>query len=176
MKTLAKKLLSALLGLTFIATMTVPTTGCSAASTENDINAILTAAQNVVQETDPNAPWLPQLTAAIAEVKTAEATWVAGGAKQDVINALNILAQVSALIPLTAAYSPLIDVLVAGIDVVLNLFGAAPPATVGAVANVHEGRVVIHHKLFGNRASEFVAQWNKTAEATGFTHATVAAQ
>ena len=169
-----KKFLSSILLATVFSTATLPLTGCTPSGVEADVNAVLNGAQNIVAQVDPSAPWLPQFKSAVAEVKTAEATWVAGGAKQDVINALNILAQVTALIPLTAQYSSLVDVLVAGIDVVLTMFGAAPPtAAVGAVVNPHEGRVKLKHRPFGNRAAEFKRQWNDTATKTGLHDAVV---
>lgn len=169
--------LSALLICTLLLTSTVGCVPPSISSIENDINTVLDEATNVLVVADPNAAWVPQLQSAITALKTAEASWSAGGAEQIVIDALNTVEAITAVIPLTAAYSPLIDVLVAGIEAVMELFPAsATPLAVGArlSANPHVGRVKLVHHAFHSRSKEFKALWNETALAnTGLRGATI---
>src|ERR1700683_3502283 len=82
---------------------TLPVTGCSSATVVNEVNTILTEATNVLVVADPGAPWIASLQAGIASLKTAEASWQGGGAVQDVIDALNTIEAITAVIPLTAA-------------------------------------------------------------------------
>lgn len=140
-------------------------TGCSASQVENEINVVLQEATNVLAVAFPGAPWLSQLQAAITALKTAEATWQAGGAVQIVIDALNTIVAITAAIPLTEIVSPLIDILVAGIEAVLAALPApATTLTMRAQApNPHIGRVVIKHRWAHSRASDFKSAWNIVA-------------
>ena len=153
-----------------LVTLPFATTGCTSSQVVSEVNTVLTEASNVLVVAEPNAPWVPQLQAAITALKTSEASWTSGGAVQDVINALNTVEAITAVIPMTAAYSPLIDVLVAGVEAVL---AALPPSTstaaVKAVYNPHVGQV----KLSGKSAKAFTAQWNATAAAHGLVGATI---
>jgi hypothetical protein len=138
--------------------------GCTTSTVVNEINVVLTEAANILVVAEPNATWVPQLQAAIAALKTAEASWTAGGTVTEVINALNTIEAITAVIPLTSTYSPLIDVLVAGIEAILAALPAQPSAAVKAVQNPHIGRVKIRHSLFHSRVDEFKKAWNEAAE------------
>lgn len=182
-----KNILSSILILAVMLVTTGVTTGCSTASTVNEVNIVLTQATNILAVADPGATWVPKLQAAIGALKTAEASWQAGGAVQDVENALNTIVAITAVIPLTAQYSPLIDVLVAGIEIILaNLPGGAAVAVAAAptngvsahvaaqvVSNPHLGRVTIKHHFMHNRTNEFKAAWNDAATANGIAGATI---
>lgn len=182
-----KKILSSVLILAVMLVTTGVTTGCSTASTVNEINIVLTQATNILAVAGPGATWVPQLQTAIAALKTAEAGWQSGGPIQNVENALNTIVAITAVIPLTAKYSPLIDVLVAGIEIILeNLPGgaavavaAAPTSGVSAhvaaqvVSNPHLGRVTIKHHFMHNRTKEFKAAWNDAARTNDLANAAI---
>lgn len=136
---------------------------------EGDINVVLDQAASVLVVLDPNSPAVADIQKGIAALKTAEAAWIDGGAVQDVVNALNILEEAAALIPLTAPYAGLIGVLVAGIDIVLNYLA---PGSVSALRktvalNSYHGRAVIAHHRFRSRSYDFKQAWNQTAKDSG---------
>lgn len=147
--------------------LTLPATGCSESSTVKEINTVLTEATNILAVADPSATWVPQLKSAVASLETAETTWQNGGAIQIVDDALNTVVAVTAAIPLTAAYSPLVDILVAGIEAVLAaLPTSTSTATTATVAlNPHIGRVVIKHHFLHSRVDDFKDAWNAAVKA-----------
>ena len=113
------------ISITIFAAMTpgiVVLEGCtlSMQEIENLINTALNAANAVLKVAEPGAPWVADFSAAITALEQAEASWKAGGTVAIVEAALNTLAAITAVIPITAVYSPLIDILVAGIDAVLS--------------------------------------------------------
>jgi hypothetical protein len=165
----SKKLLSAVLAILFLTATTTPLQGCSAATTVNEINTVLTEATNILTVADPTAPWAGQLKAAVAALKTAEAGWVGGGAVADVDAALNTIEAIVAVVPVTAAYAPLVDVLVAGVEAILAALPAPTAASVSLAkaSNPHLGRVVIKHRLFHSRTKEFKDAWNAAVEKQG---------
>jgi len=138
--------------------------GCSASEIESGINAVINGADSVLKVAEPNASWLAPFESAIAALKTAEATWVKGGVVTLVEEALNTLAAIAAVIPFTAVYSPLIDVLVAAIDAVLSLI-PQPSVTANAMAavpNPHRGRVKLASRslLHPTLGGAIKHQWN----------------
>jgi hypothetical protein len=141
----------------------VSMTGCTPAQAENEINTILQEAASIIAVADPGATWLSSLAKATALLKVDEAAWVKGGAVQDVINVLNDLEGVTALISPLVPYANLIDVLVAGIDAVLALL--LPSSTsvkafaVAAQPNPFKGRAVV------KSAKDSKTQWNKIVAA-----------
>lgn len=164
-----KKLLSTILMFT-VMTMTLSfTTGCTSSQVVAEVNTVLTEATNILVIADPSATWVPQLQAAVTALKSAEAGWQSGGAVQDVISALNTVVAITSVIPVTAAYSPLIDVLVAGIESVLVALEPAGTVSVAYAGrqNPHLGRVMLVHHAFHNRATEFKTAWNDTAKDHG---------
>lgn len=150
--------------------VTIPLAGCTPAQAENEVNTIILQLTNIMAVAEPGAAWVKDAANALALLKTAEANWIKGGAVQDVINALNTAELVMAAIPVLAPYSPLADVLVAGIDAVLALLlpgpAGAPTAVqqqaaeaarlpVGTVSpNPHKWRAVV------TSAKDSKAQWN----------------
>jgi hypothetical protein len=143
---------------------------------ENLINVALQSAAAVLAVAEPGAPWVADFQAAITALKTAEASWVGGGAIADVIAALNAVAAVAAAIPFTATYSPLIDVLIAGIDAVLAALPAPTTAPGAAVANAtqplrahvttlavtynHHGRASVNGMFGKPSVSTYKSRWN----------------
>lgn len=133
----------------------------------NEINTILQQAAAVLAVVEPNAPWVAEFKNAIAALMVAEQQWQTGGTVQIVIDALNTIVAITAVIPLTAPYSPLIDILVAGIEMVITALvpSAAPPATVKATrqGNPHVGAYAIPHRTFHSQSSTFKWCWNQAA-------------
>lgn len=171
-----KKILSFILSFTLFSTTAVPLTGCTSASTVNEINVVLTEATNILVVADPNAAWVPDLKAAVVALKTSEASWQAGGPIQDVDDALNTIIAVTAVIPQTEKYSPLIDVLVAGVEVILGALPVTSSAVTAhaiTVNNPHLGMVTIPHKFAHSRTKEFIAAWNKAAVDNDLATATI---
>lgn len=163
-----KKLLSAVLAISFLTAATAPLQGCSEASTVAEINTVLSQAIVIVAQADPSAPWVAQAKTAVTALETAETAWQTGGPVQAVDDALNTIEAVMAVVPVTAVYAPLVDVLVAGIEAILATLPAS--TKVGAVSkasNPHVGRVRIKHSLFHSRVSEFKKAWNDAAVKAG---------
>jgi hypothetical protein len=136
--------------------------GCTA-SIVDLINTVLNAAANVLVVAEPGAPWVAQMQQAIVALQQAEQSWQAGGAVAVVIDALNTIEAVCAVIPFTAQYSVLISVLVAGIEAVLALFPAQAVQVSKAkiaVPNPYIGRFTLVHKAFKSRPDEFKTAWN----------------
>jgi hypothetical protein len=124
-------------------------TGCTPAQAENEVNTILQEATAIIAVADPGVSWLADFSKATALLKVDEANWIAGGAVQDVINVLNDLEGVCALISPLVPYANLIGVLVAGIDAALALLLPAPTTTAtpmvarAQVRNPYKGQVTI---------------------------------
>jgi hypothetical protein len=146
-----------------------PATGCTSTQVIDEINVVLNEADAVLAVADPSSPQVGDLKKAIVALEGAEKIWQKGGTVAVVDDALNTLDQVLAAIPLTAIYSPLIDVLVAGIEDVL----AALPQPVSAkfaatlAANPHAGRYQIQKRFYRTPAGNLKANWNQVAKAKG---------
>lgn len=145
--------------------------GCTPAEVVSDLNVVLSEATNIIAAIEPNAPWFTAYKNAVAALKVAEQGWTGGGAVSVVIEALQTVEDVTAVIPLTEPYSPLIDVLVASIDTALLALAGllkpikqpapqpAPLAARAALNNPHKGRAKVKN------AADSKAQFN--AGATG---------
>lgn len=138
---------------------TVSIQGCTPTEVENEINTIIAEATGIIAVADPGASWLADFSKATALLKADEANWVKGGAVQDVINVLNDLEGVCALISPLVPYASLIGVLVAGVDAALALLlpapaTAAPAALQAHTANVWRGKTTV------TSAKDSKAQWN----------------
>lgn len=147
--------------------------GCSFSVT-GMVNTILNALEAILKVAEPNASWLPSLQSAITALETAEQSWQTTGTITVIEDALNTVAAVCAVIPLTEVYSPLIDVIVAGIEAVLNYFSPAGVATMKAVADPHLNRVVLKKPhAFQTYQGAFKDQFNETARGLGLTAAVI---
>lgn len=146
--------------------------GCSF-SVKGMLNTILDSLNAILKVAEPNASWLPGLQNAITALQQAEAQWENTGTVSIIEDALNTVAAVCAVIPLTELYSPLIDVIVAGIEAVLNFFA---PATVKLAikGNPHQGRVTLNKPHFAQTyQGAYRGQWNDTARGLGLTQALI---
>jgi len=159
-----------LITLLLVGTMPVMATqGCSGSQIINEINVVLNEAESVLAVADPGAPWVTPLDNAIKALQSAETAWQTGSAVAIVDDALNTLSAVLAVIPLTAVYSPLIDVLVAGIEAVLAALpiSTSLKARVMVMQNPHANRYTLVRHWYRTPAGNLKANWNSVAKAHG---------
>jgi len=137
------------------------------------INTVLNSALAILKVAEPGSSWVGELANAIAALQQAETSWQAGGAATIVSDALNTIEAVLAVIPATAVYSPLIDILVAGIEAVMSAFGLTAKLSTAASAkrplivnSPHYGKAKLHGPSFMHPTWQgaFKAQWNSEAE------------
>jgi hypothetical protein len=153
--------------------------GCE--SIKDLLNVVLASAEAIVKVAEPNASWLSEVSNAVAALEGAESNWEGGSPISIVESALNTLEAVLGVIPLTAVFSPLVDVLVAGIEAVLNAISPAPSTTAApavapraTVANPHRGRVTLKPAhAFQTRAGAYKQQFNAAAKAAGLSQAQI---
>lgn len=152
----------------------VPVTGC-AFSVEGTINVIIQAIGGILSYVGGAAPWVAQLQAALAALQQAMTTWKAGGAVAILLDALNTVEAVLAVIPLTAIYSPLIDLIVSGIEAIINYFNPQAAVTAKAVQNPHRGRVTLAKPhAFQSQVGAWREQYNDAAVGLGLVQLKVA--
>ena len=152
---------------------TVTIAGCSF-SVKGVLNVIISAVQGLLKVI-PASALATSLSNALNALVQAEATWTSGGAPAVIIDALNTLEAVVAVIPFTAAYSPLIDVLVAGVEAVINYFVPATATVTAKFDNPHRGRVQLAQPHFLESHQAAIAkQWNDACDATGLVAAKIA--
>ena len=128
--------------------MAVLETGC-AFSVSGTLNVIIEAVGGILSYVGGSLPWVADLQAALTALQAAEAAWKSGSPAAIVIDALNTVEAVLAVIPLTAVYSPLIDIIVSGIEAVISYFAPTAQAMhalgaktrTGAEHNPHLGRI-----------------------------------
>ena len=149
------------------------TAGCvlTPANVKSLINVLITSIENILKVAT-NAPWEAQLSAALVALQTAEMNWTSGGAVAIIDDALNTVTDVLAMIPLTALYSPLVDIVVAGIEAVLAVLpvGVALPKLRAAISNnPHHGRVVLNKTSLRHETPQgaYKAQWNDICKQIG---------
>ena len=135
------------------------------------INTVLSSALAIIKVAEPGAPWVAPLASAIAALQQAETSWQSGGAATLVIDALNTIEAVLAVIPVTATYAPLISILVAGIEAVMAAFGLtlspAAMAKRGTVINSpYYGKTRLDGPSFLHPSWQgaYKAQWNSEAK------------
>ena len=157
--------------------------GCSMDKTETIglINALIQACSNVIAVAVPGEPWIPEMQNAIAALKQAEAGWVGGGPVSVITSVLNTIVIVSSAIPQTAAYAPLIAIIVAGIEAVMAALPPSSqpaPTSVSAVPKVTPGPYVYTgmvkfqvHWYTRDKVGAFKKQFNKAAVQAGLPQA-----
>jgi hypothetical protein len=146
------------------------------------INTVLNSALAILKVADPSATWVGSLASAIAALQQAETSWQAGGTSTIVIDALNTIEAVLAVIPVTAPFSPLIDILVSGIEAVMAAFGLTAVLTPAAslkretiVNSPHYNKAVLNGPSFRHPTWQgaYKAQWNAKAVALGLSAARI---
>jgi len=165
------KFITAISAALAVGATTVTIEGCTFNITDA-INTVLNSALAILKVAEPNASWAGPIANAIAALQQAETQWQSGGAAAIVIDALNTIEAVCAVIPVTAAYSPLIDILIAGIEAVMAAFGLTTQLSPAAMAkrptvtnSPHYGKVAIKtsfaHPTFQGAYKHL---WNSTAQ------------
>ena len=153
--------------------------GCTF-SAKGLLNAAIDAALAVLKVAEPGAAWVTEFSAAVTALENAEKSWTAGGAATIVVDALNTLEAITAAIPFTAVYSPLIDVLVAGIEAVMAAMGWTTTATARRYLAA-DGRSYPHKKrtslaephFLQTKIGAFKQQWNQVADGLQLTAAKI---
>jgi hypothetical protein len=139
------------------------------------INMLISSIENILKVAT-NAPWATDLAAALAALQSAEQNWTAGGAVTLIDDALNTITAVLAVIPLTAVYSPLIDLIVSGIEAVLAVLPISASVTRlrGSLSNnPHHGRVMLNKPNLWHETPQgsYKAQWNSICRQIGLSQA-----
>jgi hypothetical protein len=145
--------------------------GCSF-SVSGTLSVIIDALQGLLKYIGGSQPWAVELSNALSALEQAEASWKTGGAAAIVIDALNTIEAVVAVIPFTALYSPLIDLIISGIEAVINYFAPQSMKFTRERAtiqnNPHKGRVALKASHFlQTPAGSFKQQYNDTAIGIG---------
>jgi hypothetical protein len=142
--------------------------GCTSTDIKGLVNVVLQSIMAVIEVAEPNAPWLNEMKNVYTALHDALNNWTAGGAVQILIQALNAVVAVCAVIPQTAVYAPLIAVLVAGIEAVLNALPISqqPAHMQTAANNNYIGRVALNKpRWYQSRVSAYKEQWNAVCNA-----------
>jgi hypothetical protein len=149
--------------------------GCSGDTIKGILNTVLDSAKALLGLLAPNSAFYTDFAAAIAKLEADEAQWTAGGAVTILEEGLTAVQDVLAVIPQTMVFSPLIAILVAGIDAVLNLI--PQPAVVAHAArraNPYKGQAtLLSPHVFQSHAGAYRAQWNAQAVALGLARAKI---
>lgn len=159
---------------------TVTLDGCTF-DIEGAINMVLNSALAILKVAEPNAAWTAWLADAIGDLQRAETSWKAGGAATIVVDALNTIEAVLADIPATAIYSPLIDILFAGIEAAMAAFGLTSqlsPHSASLRAKIvnspHAGKVKITPSFaHPTWQGTYKHTWNEKAKALGLPQAEI---
>jgi hypothetical protein len=146
------------------------------------LNVIIGAVQGILRIAG-NVPWASELSQALATLQQQIATWKSGGPAALIIDALNTIEAIAAVIPLTKVYSPLIDLLVSAIESIITYFQnqgtsnrlvtfTRPRANVN---NLHLGRVPCAKpdKLHPTYEGVLKAQWNALADSLQLSEAEI---
>lgn len=152
-------------------------TGCSIteASVKSLLKVLITSIENILKVAT-GAPWAADLSAALAALQSAAAGWTVGSATTLIDDALNAVTAVLAVIPLTAVYSPLVDIIVAGIEAVLAVLPMTPAVTRlrGTIStNPHHGRIILNKTSLRHETPQgaYKAQWNGICKQIGLPQA-----
>lgn len=156
-----------------VAVVILPTTGC-AFSVVDTLDTIIEAVSGILSYVGSSEPWAVTLQNALTKLEQVAATWTTGSDAAILIDALNAVEAVLAVIPLTAVYSPLIDLVVAGVEAIINYFAKNTPAVALKVAarntrhNPRIGRVTIMAPhAFQTPVGAFKQQYNDAAIGCG---------
>lgn len=169
--------------------------GCSGDTTIGVLNTIIAGAQAILNVAEPGAAWLADFNQAVTAVIQAETQWQSGSPAQIVVSTLNTLAAAAGVIPFTAPYAGLANILVASIDKVISTLSptVAPTAAAHAdaairtreqargpqaiaVVNAHRGQVTLRQprKVAGiqmqSQTSAVKEQWNDYVDANVGAH------
>jgi hypothetical protein len=154
---------------------TFPLTAC-AFSVTGMLSTIISALTGVLNYVAADATWLPAVQQVLAKLQTELAAWQSGtGVIATLEQVLNDALPILALIPLTAVYAPLIGLVVAGIESIINHFGtASAKRAMYAANNPYQGMVKLKEPHFGQSwQGAFKSQFDDTAKGLGLTKAVI---
>lgn len=139
------------------------------------VNILINSIENILKVAT-NAPWAANLAVALAALQSAEQNWSSGGPITLIDDALNTITDVLAVIPLTAVFSPLVDLIVSGIEAVLAVIPVTPAVTnmrASLSTNPHHGRMVLNKPSWKHETPQgaYKAQWNGTCKQIGLPQA-----
>ena len=172
-----------LIALTLSATL--PTTGCTASSSElqSDATTLASALNNLaaaIQTSDATAA--NNLKTAAAALTAAVQSGITGPAWEQVLNAATSGAEVVlSAIPVTAPYAALLAIAVAAAETIIaNTLSGRTSVKAEVAGNngnllwyTRTGRGLLRHRFGRGPAGDFKASWNAEAAATGFAGAAV---
>jgi hypothetical protein len=164
---------------------TVPTTGCTASTSElqSDATTLASALNNlaaVVQTSD--ATVASNLKTAAAALIAATQSGTTGPAWEQALNAATSGAEVVlSAIPVTAPYAALLAIAVAAAEAIIantmstgtQVKAEAPGNNANLLWYVRTGRGLLRHRFGRGPAGDFKASWNAEAAATEFAGAAV---
>jgi hypothetical protein len=167
---------------------TVPTTGCTASTSElqADATALASALNNlavVIQPSDATAA--SNLKTAAAALTAAAQSGAIGPAWEQALNAATAGAEVVlSAIPVTAPYAALLAIAIAAAEAIIansaNKVSGGTSVKAEATGNnanllwyKQTGRGLVRHRFGRSPAGDFKASWNAEAAGTGFAGATV---
>lgn len=150
-------------------------TGCTE-SVKDLLNTVIDATAGLLKVVEPSASWFGPLQSALTALTASETDWMNGGGVQIIESALATVEAVLGAIPITAVYSPLIAILISGIDALLEKLYPAGKAPVALKVSVYRGRVALKkpHALQSS-SSAFRSQWNQATVVIGLPAAKIAA-
>jgi hypothetical protein len=103
--------------------------GC-AFNVKDSLTTIISAISGILSYVGNTQPWAATLQAALAKLQATVATWTTGTPAAIVLDILDSIEAVLGAIPLTAIYSPLIDLIVTAIEAIVNYYAQNSPASV----------------------------------------------
>lgn len=163
------------LAVLFAAAPAVLITGCTE-SIKDLLNTVIDATEGLLKVIEPSASWFGALQSALTALTAAETSWMNGGGLQIIESALSTVESVLGTIPITAAYAPLISILVSGIDALLEKVYPSAKPTLSVRASTYRGRVTLKKpRILQSRATAFRNQWNEAALVIGLPAAKIAA-
>jgi hypothetical protein len=157
-------------------TVVVPTTGCTpaeiATQIKNDgatVAAACTSLAVALQATSPDIA--SKLNMAGQALLAVTSSWTAGTTIAYINDAANAVEVILALIPMTAAFAPLVPIVVAALDLLLANIPSISGAMVSAKARVHNPYrtanvdKLIKHRFGRSKAGDIKSAFNTMATA-----------
>jgi uncharacterized membrane protein len=152
--------------------------GCtfSTSTLKSYLNTVLESAEKILALGSSTDSWYTTLSDAITALEGTESSWNGSTVVSTVVSALDTVESILAVIPVTSAYSALIDLLVSAIEAILTTFvkTSATPVRLKALVqgNLHRGVVPLKDPHFlQSKVGAYKSQWNDLATGLGLTKA-----
>ena len=154
----------------------LPIAACSFSVT-GMLSTVISALSAILSYAGAGQSWLPQVQQVLAQLQTELAAWQAGtGTMATLEQILNDALPILALIPLTAAYAPLIALVVSAIESIINYFGSASAKIkLAQMQNPYFGRIALNKPHFAQTyQGAFKEQFTSTAIGIGLPQCKIA--